>query len=81
MNFGAQIASGENETIEFKFAFNHKAVESVCAFANRRGGTVFARNEKYKVADKNSAESRLLSVLGERPGGFYLIESGVRRGS
>ncbi len=85
MNFGAQIAIGENETIEFKSAFNQEAVASVCAFANRRGGTVFARSEKYKVADKvankNFAEDRILSVLGEKPSGFYLIESGVRRGS
>ena len=41
MNFAAQIESGEDEKIEFKTTFNQEVVESVCAFANRCGGTIF----------------------------------------
>lgn len=40
-SYGAQIEVGENERTEFKSAFNQETVESVCAFANRRGGTIF----------------------------------------
>ena len=34
------VKSGENEIIEFKSSFNQEVVESVCAFANRNGGTI-----------------------------------------
>lgn len=84
MTFNAQIATGESETTEFKSAFNQETVESVCAkYESVNGGikvTVFARNEKYKVADKvtdkvtdkvadkKSAEDRILAVLGKKPG-------------
>src|SRR3990172_7382503 len=35
------IKSGESETVEFKASFDKEAIESLVAFANTRGGTVF----------------------------------------
>jgi len=35
------IRKGENETIEFKKSFNSEAIETLVAFANSQGGTVY----------------------------------------
>lgn len=35
------IAAGESQTVEFKTAFSNEAVETIAAFSNTSGGTVF----------------------------------------
>ena len=35
------ISKGENSKVEFKSSFNQETIESVCAFANKKGGTIF----------------------------------------
>ena len=34
------ISLGESETLEFKLAFGKDVIETLCAFANHRGGVV-----------------------------------------
>lgn len=41
MNFEEIIRSGESETVEFKESFNDAVIETLSAFANASGGTVF----------------------------------------
>ena len=41
MNLPDLLTAGESETVEFKSSFNEEALESIGAFANMRGGTVF----------------------------------------
>jgi ATP-dependent DNA helicase RecG len=41
MNLEAIIRSGESETVEFKESFNDAVIETLTAFANASGGTVF----------------------------------------
>ncbi len=41
LTYDEQIALGENSKVEFKSTFNQEVVESVCAFANKHGGTIF----------------------------------------
>lgn len=41
LTYDKQIALGENSKVEFKSTFNQEVVESVCAFANKLGGTIF----------------------------------------
>ncbi len=72
MTFNAQIAIGENETTEFKTAFNQEAVESVCALANRRGGTVFLG---VKSADCVLDES---SSLDEEAPKYEAVSGGIK---
>jgi len=40
MNLTALILKGESNTLEFKKSFDKDAMESVCAFANAKGGQV-----------------------------------------
>jgi ATP-dependent DNA helicase RecG len=40
MSIARQIKKGESESLEFKESFDKEAIESVCAMANRNGGTV-----------------------------------------
>ena len=35
------IAAGESEEVEFKISFGKEVIETVCAFANHKGGTIF----------------------------------------
>ena len=35
------IQQGENQHIEFKPSFNEDVIETLCAFANAKGGTVY----------------------------------------
>ena len=35
------IASGESDTVEFKQSFNNEVIETIVAFANTSGGSVF----------------------------------------
>ncbi len=72
MTFNAQIAIGENEMTEFKTAFNQEAVESVCALANRRGGTVFLG---VKSADCVLDES---SSLDEEAPKYEAVSGGIK---
>ncbi len=72
MTFNAQIAIGKNETTEFKTAFNQEAVESVCALANRRGGTVFLG---VKSADCVLDES---SSLDEESPKYEAVSGGIK---
>lgn len=72
MTFNAQIAIGENETTEFKTAFNQEAVKSVCALANRRGGTVFLG---VKSADCVLDES---SSLDEEAPKYEAVSGGIK---
>lgn len=67
INFGAQIGIGENETTEYKYAFNQETVESVCAFANRRGGTNVddLLNNRYLSTLRNKAIANHFHQLGE----------------
>ena len=39
--FDKLIKLGETEKVEFKSSFNQDVCEAVCAFANKRGGTIF----------------------------------------
>ena len=41
MNLEEIIRSGESETVEFKESFNDAVIETLSAFANASGGTVF----------------------------------------
>lgn len=41
MIFDKLIKLGETEKVEFKSSFNQDVCEAVCAFANKRGGTIF----------------------------------------
>jgi len=56
------IAAGESQAVEFKTAFSNEAVETIAAFSNTSGGTVFlgvADNAQIiglnLTAEKNSA--------------------------
>ena len=40
MNIQRLIAKGESEDLEFKKSFGKDVIETICAFANHRGGTV-----------------------------------------
>lgn len=40
MNLKALIQQGESETLEFKQSFDKEAIETVCAFANAKGGQI-----------------------------------------
>jgi len=37
----AVLRTGENERVEFKSSFDNEAIETVCAFANTHGGSLF----------------------------------------
>lgn len=39
-NIQERIASGESEEVEFKASFGKEVIETLCAFANHRGGVV-----------------------------------------
>ncbi len=67
INFGAQIGIGENERTEFKYAFNQETEESVCAFANRRGGMNVddLLNNRYRSTLRNKAIANHFHQLGE----------------
>jgi ATP-dependent DNA helicase RecG len=40
MNLSELLRQGESEILEFKASFNEDVLESICAFANARGGVV-----------------------------------------
>jgi len=35
------IKAGESETVEFKSSFNREVIETLVAFANSNGGTIY----------------------------------------
>ena len=44
------ISQGENEQVEFKETFNKQVIETVVAFANTKGGSIFIGvNDKKQI--------------------------------
>jgi ATP-dependent DNA helicase RecG len=44
------IKTGEDEKVEFKSAFNKELIETIVAFANSKGGSIFIGvSEKGKI--------------------------------
>lgn len=66
VRFDKQIELGENEKVEFKSSFNQEVIESVCAFANKRGGTIFiGLKSREKVLGLQIGEESLQQRLNE----------------
>jgi predicted HTH transcriptional regulator len=74
------IKQGESETVEFKSAFDHAAIETLAAFANAEGGAVLVGvADSGKIADirlakpptkttqKKTIKDRILDLLSENP--------------
>ena len=40
LNIQRLIAKGESDVLEFKSSFGKDVIETICAFANHKGGTV-----------------------------------------
>ena len=56
MHLAERIQQGESETLEVKRSFDKEAIETVCAFANAKGGYLL-----IGVAD--DAEIKSLTLL------------------
>ena len=59
------IAQGESDVLEFKASFGKDVIETICAFANHKGGTVL-----IGVADKGR-------IIGTSYGSESLTASGM----
>ena len=62
------ISKGENSKVEFKSSFNQETIESVCAFANKKGGTIFVGLKSLTKVHgvqigEESVHNRYLSTL------------------
>ena len=45
------VQQGENQSVEFKHSFNEDVIETLCAFANTKGGTVYLGiNDNKKIS-------------------------------
>jgi ATP-dependent DNA helicase RecG len=57
---------GENQTIEFKTSFNEDVIETLCAFANAKGGTVFVGiDDNSKVAGVTLGKETVQNWINE----------------
>ena len=66
MYFEELITLGENEKIEFKSSFNQEVIESVCAFANKHGGTIIiGLKSSEKVHGTQLGEESLQQWINE----------------
>ena len=66
MYFEELITLGENEKIEFKSSFNQEVIESVCAFANKYGGTIIiGLKSSEKVHGTQLGEESLQQWINE----------------
>ena len=55
-----QIAAGENEKVEFKQGFNNEVIETVVAFANTSGGSLFIGvSDAGKITGTSTAKETL----------------------
>ncbi len=54
------ISQGESETIEFKSSFNVGVIESLVAFSNTKGGTIFIGIDEKGVIKGVSLQSETI---------------------
>lgn len=60
------ISAGENSKVEFKSSFNQETIESVCAFANKKGGTIFiGLKSREKILGLQVGEESVQNWLNE----------------
>jgi len=60
------ISKGESEIVEFKTNFNIETIETLVAFANSKGGSVFIGvNDKSKVVGVNANSENIQNWLNE----------------
>ena len=63
------ISKGENESVEFKQSFNSEAIESLSAFANTKGGTVFIGvNDNGDIVGVNLQQETVKNWINEIKG-------------
>jgi ATP-dependent DNA helicase RecG len=62
MNIADLIAGGEGSTIEFKSSFGNKAIETVVAFANTKGGKIVIGIDDDKITIFNPGKLINLTV-------------------
>ena len=66
MNIQRLIATGESEVLEFKTSFGKDVIETVCAFANHKGGTVLVGvAEGGKVVGVTCGEESIQNWVNE----------------
>ncbi|MBD3822807.1 MAG: putative DNA binding domain-containing protein, partial [Thiotrichales bacterium] len=62
----ALIKQGENSTLEFKQSFGKEAIETVCAFANAKGGQVLIGvTDKGEIKGISLAEETIQNYLNQ----------------
>src|SRR5574344_1664771 len=60
------ISQGESETVEFKSSFNVATIESLVAFANKKGGCVLVGvSDKGKIVGCNIANESVQQWINE----------------
>jgi ATP-dependent DNA helicase RecG len=60
------ISQGENENVEFKTSFNKEVIETIVAFANKTGGSVYIGiSEKDKIVGVNTGKESIQTWSNE----------------
>ncbi|OIP31829.1 MAG: hypothetical protein AUK23_05825 [Deltaproteobacteria bacterium CG2_30_43_15] len=60
MNLKKIIRTGESETVEFKESFNDAVIETLSAFANASGGTVFKTTQMTTQKDTQKTTQKAI---------------------
>ena len=68
------ITSGESDTVEFKQSFNNEVIETIVAFANTSGGSVFIGISNTGKLLGASIEKETICGVFNLPGMLILIQ-------
>lgn len=74
------LKDGESEKVEFKVSFGKETIESLCAFANSKGGSVFIGVDDKGNVKRGSVKSGKYSKMDKSDKKLYLPINNTRLG-